>query len=92
MWECDLRIDALRLADAATPPEVDFPSYLREAAPSLQPLKVRLAKLAGGAAADDRYLIDGLIRRVDQIDNSEDTRGVRGQLLARIQAGLAGIK
>ena len=90
VWECDLRIDALRLADAAIPPEVDFPAYLEEAS-SLLPLKVRLAGL-DDVATEDRCVIDALIRRVEQIDNGEDTRAVRGKLLARIDAGLAAIE
>jgi poly(3-hydroxybutyrate) depolymerase len=86
VWECDLRIDALRLVDAAVPPEVDFPAYLKET-PSLLHLKVRLAGLVD-ATADDRELIGGMIRRVEQIDNGEDTRGLRHELLARIDAAL----
>jgi poly(3-hydroxybutyrate) depolymerase len=86
VWECDLRIDALQLADGAVPPEVDFPAYLN-GPPSLLPLKMRLAGLQG-LAAHDRQAIDALILQAEQIDNGQDTGVMRAELLTQIDTAL----
>ncbi|MBT3342841.1 MAG: prolyl oligopeptidase family serine peptidase [Gemmatimonadetes bacterium] len=87
VWECDLRMDGLHMADEALVPDVDFPEYLGQV-PSLLPQRVRLAEL-DDIADDDRHIIESLIRRVERIDGGHDTHEMRSQLLARIVSALA---
>jgi len=87
VWECDLRIDDLRLADEAIAPEVNYPDKL-QSAPSLLPVRSRLTELSSDVEDEDRFIVESLLGRAEQIDSGADTRAMRAKLLARVSAAI----
>ena len=86
VWECDMRVDELRLLDTADAPQVEYPNFLSDRVDALA-LRLRLSELE--APAVDRFLVESLIRRAARIDGGEDSRAIRLQLMRRIDAALA---
>lgn len=77
VWENDLRIDELYLSDVAQAPSIVFPNALKGL--SATPLRTRLDAHKGGDVRD-RFAVEALLRRLDQLDSGADTRAMREQL------------
>jgi hypothetical protein len=85
VWECDVRFDELRMADEPLKPEVQFPALLNDP-PAAAELRDELAELK--ADTRDCFVLEGLLRQAEQLDNGPDTRALRAGLLARVSAGI----
>ena len=88
VWECELRLDELRLSDEAALPPVEYPAALERRADTLG----RRARLAAAATGPrDRFVVEALLRRAEQYDDGADTRAARDALLERVDGALARI-
>ncbi|HIG57605.1 MAG TPA: hypothetical protein EYG11_23675 [Candidatus Latescibacteria bacterium] len=81
VWENDLRIDELYLADEPQIPSITFPTELQPGPPVTQ-LRVQLNELEE-ADRRDRFAVEALLNRMEQIDRGADTRALRQELLQR---------
>ena len=79
VWENDLRIDELYLYDTAQAPSTIFPVALNNRHGTAQ-LRTQLTAHTD-ADARDRFVVEALIRQLEQLDNGADTRARQDVLL-----------